>query len=602
MLKEELAQTMSSFTKDLAGTVGESVRKSVSSELGAMQAASVGLNQLPIAQDVEKKSRTSVSSPLGVYSRSSPVLPGGRAVLRGNFSQKKGVQKMVADTTKRKTVFNRGNQLGEFRDGVMEPLMDGETPPETESQTSGGEKENIPTYNTSLGRRQTPEEGAEVTVLDEGPLGMIRFVVTHELFEQAMGVVILISSVMVGVQADYLSKTLDEAKLPPAIGFIDFLTLICFTFEICVRMLAEGRAFFCSGDDVGWNLFDLCIVLSQLVDTILTLFTSSGTSKGMKALRIVRIVRLLRLLRLARLIRFFRIFMELRMIATTLIGTMRSLFGALGVYAVVIYLASICVTEQVTAARQQLIETGAGDSIHPEVEQYFGTLSATMMTLYQSSMNGVLWGKPMEELSSTVSDMLAPIFCFYIAFVFFAMVNVITGIFVKQSMEAAQEAQDDAMVLQINGLFNSQNVFGNFSYDEFETVIKSPEMSALFKAINIDVSEASLLYRLLDENGDGMLDYEEFINGALRLRGPAKSLELAMFTKESAAIHSWMTSKLKAVGEKVSEMASHQEATNRRLELIHHLVAGGQLPKHTLAEEEEARVMVSQLESGDLGD
>jgi hypothetical protein len=290
-----------------------------------------------------------------------------------------------------------------------------------------------------------------------------------------------------------------------------------------------------------------------------------------------------------------RVFMELRMIATLLIATLRSLFGAVAVLVLVIYLVGVCVTEQVLAARQEMsLKPYVNMDEQESLEGWFGSLTSTMLTMYQLTTNGLDWREVVEELAENVSPMMLPFFCLYVAFFFFAITNVITGIFVKQSMEAAQESQDDAMVVQINNLFNKQDGLGDITYKEYEEMIKLPEMVALFKAINIDASEASLLYRLLDEDGDGTLCYEEFINGALRLRGPAKALELAMYVKESAAVNRWLSSKIISLDNSVSTIIDTCSANGEKLNGLEALLLGGPAPNQAVIAYENTESMMME--------
>merc|ERR1719329_1794652 len=99
-------------------------------------------------------------------------------------------------------------------------------------------------------------------------------------------------------------------------------------------------------------------------------------------------------------------------------------------------------------------------------------------------------------------------------------------------------------------------------------------MTSLFKSLNICSSEAPLLYVLLDENEDGYLDYDEFINGALRLRGPARSLELAMFTKETTKAQRWTSAKLQDLERQLDQICENTEGNKRALISLQELFGG----------------------------
>jgi len=58
-------------------------------------------------------------------------------------------------------------------------------------------------------------------------------------------------------------------------------------------------------------------------------------------------------------------------------------------------------------------------------------------------------------------------------------------------------------------------------------------MQMYFRLIDVDPKEAEGLFKLLDLDESGEVDYEEFLNGCLRLRGNAKAIDLVTVMIES---------------------------------------------------------------------
>merc|ERR1719321_1048174 len=54
-----------------------------------------------------------------------------------------------------------------------------------------------------------------------------------------------------------------------------------------------------------------------------------------------------------------------------------------------------------------------------------------------------------------------------------------------------------------------------------------------FESVDLDVAEAKGLFKLLDRNGNGVVEAEEFVLGCLRLRGNAKAIDLATLMYEN---------------------------------------------------------------------
>merc|ERR1719199_1840014 len=79
-------------------------------------------------------------------------------------------------------------------------------------------------------------------------------------------------------------------------------------------------------------------------------------------------------------------------------------------------------------------------------------------------------------------------------------------------------------------------ITGVMTWEMFESQLDKRNMQEYFRAIDVDPSEARGLFRLLDLDGSGAIDAEEFLSGCLRLRGPAKALDLALLMHEVAQI------------------------------------------------------------------
>merc|ERR1711862_977668 len=60
-----------------------------------------------------------------------------------------------------------------------------------------------------------------------------------------------------------------------------------------------------------------------------------------------------------------------------------------------------------------------------------------------------------------------------------------------------------------------------------------PGMQEILAEIEVDTSEADGLFHLLDVDDTGSIDAEEWITGFIRLKGPAKALELAMMAQDA---------------------------------------------------------------------
>merc|ERR1719189_2562779 len=73
---------------------------------------------------------------------------------------------------------------------------------------------------------------------------------------------------------------------------------------------------------------------------------------------------------------------------------------------------------------------------------------------------------------------------------------------------------------------------GTISWEEFEAHLGEERLIAFFKDIDLCISEAKGLFMLLDSDGSGQIDMDEFLSGCLNLRGPARALDMQLLMRE----------------------------------------------------------------------
>merc|ERR1719215_854331 len=67
---------------------------------------------------------------------------------------------------------------------------------------------------------------------------------------------------------------------------------------------------------------------------------------------------------------------------------------------------------------------------------------------------------------------------------------------------------------------------GTLSWDEFRTYLQDRKVKAYFQSMDLDVSQAHVLFELLDSDGSDQVELQEFLDGCMRLKGNAKSIDL----------------------------------------------------------------------------
>merc|ERR1712176_1419853 len=150
-----------------------------------------------------------------------------------------------------------------------------------------------------------------------------------------------------------------------------------------------------------------------------------------------------------RTIRFYR---SLRILVHSIFSTVRQLGWTLFLIFLIMYMFGIVFTQGTT---MYLIDLTNGVQVKPEdldhrdkLEESYGSLPKAIYSLFKTICGGVDW----EEMASPLSLLGWPfvtLFLVYVAFMYFAVLNVVVGVFCNSAIENAQKDQDAMLDEQI---------------------------------------------------------------------------------------------------------------------------------------------------------
>ncbi|CAE7261761.1 SCN11A, partial [Symbiodinium pilosum] len=251
----------------------------------------------------------------------------------------------------------------------------------------------------------------------------------------------------------------------------------------------------------------------------------------MKAMRVVRI---LRLVRVVRVVRFFR---ALRVLIASIVHTLRSVVWALILLFLIMYTFGILFTHAYT---DYASHGGHGSpTTEEELKRHFGSVLVSILNLFAAISDGVSWINLITPLWEANGVWLG-MFLIYIALVEFAVLNVVTGVFCQNAIESASLDQEMVIETQLKSkqLYTDQvcDLFhlmdegkkGELTAVAFEQHINDPQVAAYFRALDMDLNNVWKLFTLLDPDGSGTIDLQEFVEGCLKLRGPATRLDMEL--------------------------------------------------------------------------
>eukprot|EP00929_Paragymnodinium_shiwhaense_P014703 TRINITY_DN122659_c0_g1_i1.p1 TRINITY_DN122659_c0_g1~~TRINITY_DN122659_c0_g1_i1.p1 ORF type:complete len:649 (+),score=193.29 TRINITY_DN122659_c0_g1_i1:180-2126(+) len=354
----------------------------------------------------------------------------------------------------------------------------------------------------------------------------------YEAFSTA---VIIANVVLVGLETDYMARHWTR-KLPIYFTIADYVFCVAAVIDYITRLCAVGiHEYFTGEDEWHWNVLDTVATVGQVLEEISSLAISgwhswSGTGRLVVLLRLFRPVRTLLTMRSAHSVS------ALRTLVLSILEPLSSLTWVMVLLLIQTFLVGIPLTQWATNYKL----SNTDEDVDENLEEFYGTLDRTMLALYETLSEGIHWGDVKTPLEKVCTVWAAPVFVLYSGFSLYAMMNVVTGIFVESALSTAEEERKMHLLMQMKQLFIEldEDGSGAVTEDEFTNQMKDERMLSFFKAIDLVPSDAAQLFNMLDADGSGELDPDELITGCVRLTGNAKALELAafmdQFTREAA--------------------------------------------------------------------
>ncbi|CAE7597918.1 CACNA1S [Symbiodinium natans] len=310
---------------------------------------------------------------------------------------------------------------------------------------------------------------------------------------------------------------------------------VAFFLDLVMRWVADGFVYFICSEEMHWNLLDVFVVAIGCMEVVTETLVMAGSETGLLLTNfsVVRMIRVLRVVRIARVIRVLKAFRELRLMVASIVSSARNLLWVTLVLCVMLYVFGISFTSAVTMELESLPKNAEGTE---DLKKYFGSLSSSILTLYSSMSGGEDWTVYFHVLADKLPWPYPSLFLFFVTFAVFAVVNVVTGVFVDTAIEKNQSDKELAVQEELRNKRLRMNwirdVFseldssgdGTVTQEEFESQLNHEAVIAYFNTLKLDVSDAKTLFRMLDSDGSEGVNIDEFVSGCYRLSGEATTL------------------------------------------------------------------------------
>jgi len=316
--------------------------------------------------------------------------------------------------------------------------------------------------------------------------------------------------------------TLADLKDSSTWRIVDRVFVVFFAAELALRFYADRCDLF-RYSERWWNAFEVILFCQATVS-----FLYRKYEIGLGVLRALRFVRILRMVRLMRL------FQSFRTMIFSIIHSIPALFWSLLLMVFLLFVFAFALSHGLIHVYGNLPAT-----TRQQLDVYYPSLTYTSMTLFMAIAGGYDWHELVNPLHKTA--WFLPVgFYLFIFFMVFGVLNVVTSVFVDSAYQVSQKdpevriqralAAEQRYIRQLQAFFSEVDLDNSktISWDEFQRHLLSDEAQVYLASLEIDHTHARHLFDLLDEDGTGELDIEELIEGCLRLKGTAKSVDVAL--------------------------------------------------------------------------
>eukprot|EP00930_Biecheleria_cincta_P091632 TRINITY_DN8124_c0_g1_i2.p1 TRINITY_DN8124_c0_g1~~TRINITY_DN8124_c0_g1_i2.p1 ORF type:complete len:571 (-),score=98.67 TRINITY_DN8124_c0_g1_i2:292-2004(-) len=392
------------------------------------------------------------------------------------------------------------------------------------------------------------------------PASCLARLVQSSAFDACSAALVISNSFFIGVQVEFAAAKRTDLS----IEIIDYTFCFLFIIELLLRCASSGcRKYLFHKDQSRWNLFDVFIVGLSTLDQIIA--ASTQDQSPMNNIAVLRIFRILRIMRVLRIIRILKFFSDLRILIASIVGTLKTASFAFILLAAIVYMFSIAITQVVVEYVNEKHALGKEVENDSQLQMFWTSIPRSALTLFMTVSGGIDWRDAADPLLE-VSWLGFLCYLVYVIFMALCIMNVITGIFCQSAIETAQGDQDNVIKYQLQDkrkyIGTLQELFaswdddsdGRVSKEEFESHLYDLKAQALLSSLQIEAHDALTLYEMLDTDGKGNINVDDFVTACITMRGGAKAVHMEKITN--------MTTNFSASLQSIEDFLKQSQAQN----------------------------------------
>jgi len=352
--------------------------------------------------------------------------------------------------------------------------------------------------------------------------------VQSKRFEAVIGVSILFNMMLIILETDAHAR---GEQVNVWINRMNKVLLSLYVIELLTKLYIFRLNFFSDG----WNNVDFIIVFSDVVLLVLDVILAKMPK--------LTVLRLVRLVRLARAFKAATMFKELAMILRGFVRAFAAIFWGIILILLLLTVWSILAVQIIHPINLDVASKTPGpyDGCI-RCKDAFSSVFASLVTFFQTVVAGDSWGTVAVPIIE--HEPISGIFflCVLVS-VSLAIMNLILAVIVDSSQDSKSDIQEEQLIEQQQEYEEARKTFlelcsdldadgnGTLTKDEIVQGIQHPHFGKVMKAAKLCHEDVDNLFDVLDFDGSGAVNYNEFVDFFSKFRAADLSLLVLEITR-----------------------------------------------------------------------
>eukprot|EP00931_Biecheleriopsis_adriatica_P119804 TRINITY_DN94999_c0_g1_i1.p1 TRINITY_DN94999_c0_g1~~TRINITY_DN94999_c0_g1_i1.p1 ORF type:complete len:573 (+),score=124.25 TRINITY_DN94999_c0_g1_i1:35-1753(+) len=372
-----------------------------------------------------------------------------------------------------------------------------------------------------------------------------------------IGVIVCSNVLIMVVQAEWMGITatkslkgegianFEDGALADFFNTSEYVFWLIYLVDTLLRIILLRKEWFYDEEE-GYqfaNLFDASLVVASTFELLIVpiLLTDSGSTGAIKILKLTRLSRAFRV------IRTVKVFRQLKVLLTTCIASIGAFVWSFVLLLMLQMITALILCQSLFVF---VIDESQDLDMRIWVDRHYGSFFKALYTMFEITYSGG-WPGFARPLVEHVSVWYSAIMLVYVTLVIFAIIRIITALFLKETLSCAANDAELAMEekrsaaarykAKLEELFSAADLNGDGAIcsAEFHEALSNPQMRQYLNVLELQVRDVSPLFDLLDD-GDDKVTIEEFVEGISHLKGGARSLDVVMLKHEFTTTRKWL--------------------------------------------------------------